>query len=579
MGQEEQRIGSTREESNTLSDNSELPRKCLGGNALLTWLRRRFSKLTMPFSALKRSPEYWQPHDRRLAPFASNIEITILGRKLQSRSKSQQAGPKHRYPNHATLRSLLNDELMVESDCGSLLDEQRQHYSEVLDCRTDFNPRKEQKEQTTTVRMNGMTCGARTKRESKSLNGVASFKISLLVQAPVGVHKHSLLPTEQISKVIEAETQEQPRASCSVLRKEPTSPRAVNGSCIVPAEIRTKLGNRFQLMSLIYSTTYSNTYRVKRLLDQKQYLAREYATHASLRSRRNSRVKNMNAFVKALGERKLDSIDQGGKTYIVYNDLDQDTETPDLQANIPPHDDVSPREARSSGIETDELHPVKQTASYKAKAHIRRAEYPGSGVRKSLSQDVSDAEGTDTSNRVKRRRRKRKTKKNMKAKREQASSSAAETALGEGVAGGLHRAGKKAALTGKVERRRLKQWQKRKEKRKTDPFVKCLGEMVFFSCGHRQLELCLSCQKSWDLGITSKCSLLELYESRGKLSWNERNRKSRLPCSICPLYELASLPDSDEHDSDGYFLDEGDEWMQTFGRFRDIRRESFDLWL
>jgi hypothetical protein len=547
----------------------------------------------MPFSALKRSREYWQPHDPRLAPFASSIEITTLGRELQSQSRSQQAGPKHRYLNHATLRSLLNDELMVESDCSSLLDEQRQHYSDVLDYRTDFNPRKERKEQTTTVRMNGMTYGARTKRESKSLNGVASFKISLLIQAPVGVRNHSLFLTEQISKVIEAEAQEQPRASCLALRKEPINPRAVNGSCIFPAEIGTKLGNRFRLMSLIDSTTYSNTYRVKRLLDQKQYQAREYATHASLKGRRNYRAKNVNAFVRALGERKLDSIDQGGKTYIVYSDLDQDTETPDLQATIPPHDDATPRETRPSAVGTDDLHPVKQTASYEAKTPIRRAEHPGSGDRKSLSQDLSDAEGTDTSNKVKRRRRKRKAKKNMKAKREQAPS-IAETVLDDGVVSGLHRAGKKARSTGKVERRRLKQWQKRKEKRKTDPFVNCLRKRTFFSCGHRQLELCLSCQKSWDLGITSKCSLLELYKSRGKLSWNEGNRESRLPCSICPLYELAPLPDPDKYDPDGFYFpdpyspdgfyfpdpyspDEGDQWIQTFGRFRDIRRESFDF--
>jgi hypothetical protein len=139
---------------------------------------------------------------------------------------------------------------------------------------------------------------------------------------------------------------------------------------------------------------------------------------------------------------------------------------------------------------------VKQTTSYKAKNPIHRAEHPGSEDRKSLSQDVSNAEGTDTSNRVKRRRRKRKTK-NMKAKREQASYSTVETALDEGSPM-VYRAGKKATSTDKVERRRLKQWQKRKKKRKTDPFVKCLGEMVFFSCGHRQLELCLSCQKSWD---------------------------------------------------------------------------------
>jgi hypothetical protein len=548
---------------------------------LLTWLRRRFSKLAMPFSTLKRSPEYWRPHDPRLAPFASNIEITTLRRELQSQSRDQQAGPKHRYPNHATLRSLLNDELMVESDCSSLLDEQRRHYSDVLDYRTNFNPRKERKEQTTTVRINGMTCGARTKHESKSLNGVASFKISLLVQAPVGVRNHFLFPTEQICKFSRDKAQKQPRSSCSVLRKELTSPRAVNGFCIVPAEIGTKLGNRFQLTSLIDSMTYSNIYRVTRLLDQKQYQAREYATHASLRSRR--RVKNVNAFVKALGERKLDSIDQGGKIYIVYSDLDQDTETADLQVNIPPHDDATPREARLSAIETDELHPVKQTASYKARNSIHGAEHPGSGDHKSLSQDVSDAEGTDTSSKVKRRRRKRKAEKNMKAKREQASSSTAETALDDGVVNGLHRAGKKATSTGKVERRRLKQWQKRKKKRKTDPFVKCLGEMVFFSCGHRQLELCLSCQKSWDLGITSKCSLLELYKSRGKLSWDEWNREFRLPCSICPLYELAPLPDPDKYDPDGcyfpdpYSPDEGDQWIQTFGRFRDIRRESFDF--
>jgi hypothetical protein len=231
---------------------------------------------------------------------------------------------------------------MVESDCSLLLDEQRQHYSDVLDYRTDINPRKEQKEQTATVRINGMTCGARTKRESKSLNGVTSFKISLLVQEPVGVRNDFLFPTEQISKVIETEAQEQPRASCSVLRKEPTSPQVVNDSCTVPAEIGTKLKDRFQLMSLIDSTTYSNTYGVKHLLDQKQYQAREYATHASLKSRRNSRVKNINAFVKALGERKLDSINQDGKPYIVYSDLDQDTETPDLQANIPLYDDATP---------------------------------------------------------------------------------------------------------------------------------------------------------------------------------------------------------------------------------------------
>jgi hypothetical protein len=556
----------------------------------------------MPFSALKRSPEYWQPHDRRLAPFASNTEITTLGRELQSRSKSEQAGSTYRYRTHATLRSLLNEELMAGSDCSLLLDEQRQYYSDVLDYRTDFNLRKERKEQTTTVRINGMTCGVRTKRESESLNGVASFKISLLVQVPVGVRNDFLFPTEQISKVIEAEAQEQPRASCSVLRKETTSPRAANGSCIVPAEIGTKLGNRFQLISLIDSTTYSNTYRVKRLLDQKQYQAREYATHASLKGRRNYRAKNVNAFVRALGERKLDSIDQGGKTYIVYSDLDHDTETPDLQATIPPHDDATPRETRPSAVGTDDLHPVKQTASYEAKTPIRRAEHPGSGDRKSLSQDLSDAEGTDTSNKVKRRRRKRKAKKNMKAKREQAPSSTAETVLDDGVVSGLHRAGKKARSTGKVERRRLKQWQKRKKKRKTDPFVKCLGEMLLFSCGHRKLELCLSCQKSWDLGITSKCSVLELYKSRGNLSWDEWNRESRLPCSICPLYELVTVPDLDKYDSgghflvgyssDGYFLDryfldgllfdedfldEGDEWIPTFARFGDIRRELFDF--
>jgi hypothetical protein len=500
-------------------------------------------------------------------------------------AKASKQGPTRCYRNLATLRSLLNEELMVESDCSLHLDEQRQHHSDALDYRTDINPRKERKEQTTTTRINGMTCGARTKRESKSLNGVTSFKISLLVQEPVGFRNDFLFPMEQIGTVIEAQAQEQPRASCSVLRKEPTSPQVVNDSCIVPAEIGTKLGDRFQLMSLIDSTTYSNTYGVKHLLDQNQHKAREYATHASLKSRRNFCAKNMNAFVKALGEQKLDSIDQGCKPYIVYSDLDQDTETPDLQANIPPHDDATPWEDRSSAIETDELHPVKQTASYKAKNPIHRAEHPGSGDRKSLSQDVSDAEGTDTSNRVKRRRRKRKTKKNMKAKREQASPSTAGTALDEGVADGLHRAGKKATSTDKVERRRLKQWQKRKKKRKTDPLVKCLRKMMFFSCGHRQLELCLSCQESWDLGITSKSPHLELYESRGKLSWDawdEWKRGYRLPCSICPVYELASLPDLDEYDSDGqssdgYSPDGGDQWTQTFGWFIDVRRESFDF--
>ncbi|ORY16716.1 hypothetical protein BCR34DRAFT_556476 [Clohesyomyces aquaticus] len=88
--------------------------------------------------------------------------------------------------------------------------------------------------------------------------------------------------------------------------------------------------------------------------------------------------------------------------------------------------------------------------------------------------------------------------------------------------------------------KRVAQWQKRKLKKKTDPFRHCYGFWHVFNCGHNYRVLCRSCDESWDLGITRECHLRECMIN-DDCRIEDLYRYFPHPCVICPWYEYPAL--------------------------------------